>query len=89
VGQDRITVDSLHALTTRALADPTAEQKFTDKAAFQRRELNQLIEHRLLQAAAAKLGVKLAPGDVDARLNQYVTQAGGLAQLQKSAARAS
>ncbi|MDX6273690.1 MAG: peptidyl-prolyl cis-trans isomerase [Frankiales bacterium] len=86
VGSSRITVDDLHALTARALADPAAEQKFPDKAAFQRRELNQLIEHRLLQVAADKLGVHVAPGDVDARLNQYVTQAGGLTQLQKSAA---
>ena len=86
IGNDRISVDDLHSLTTRALADPAAEQKFSDKAAFQRRELNQLIEHKLLLEAAKKLGVTLSPGDVDARLKQYADQLGGMDQLTKSAA---
>lgn len=86
IGDRRISVDELHALTARALADPTAEQKFTDKAAFQRRELNQLIEHALLSEAAKKLGVELSPGDVDARLKQYADQLGSMDQLTKTAA---
>jgi foldase protein PrsA len=86
VGSTRISVDELHALADRALADPGAAQKFTDKASFLRRELNQLIEHRLLQAAAEKLGVTVSPGEVDQRMDQYASQLGGLDQLKKSAA---
>lgn len=86
VGKQRITVDDLHALTARALADPGAAQKFADKAAFQRRELNQLIEHELLAQAAKELDVTVPPGEVDKRLAQYADQLGGMEQLQKSAA---
>lgn len=86
VGDKRITVDELHALTARSLADPAAAQRFTDKAAFQRRELGQLIEHQLLALAAEKLGVTVTAGDIDARLNAFAEQSGGLEQLKKDAA---
>lgn len=86
VGDSRITVDELHALTARSLADPAAAQRFTDKAALQRRELGQLIEHKLLELAAKKLGVTVTAGDIDKRLNAFAEQSGGLEQLKKDAA---
>lgn len=86
IGDKRITVDELHALTTRSLADPAAAQRFTDKAAFQRRELGQLIEHELLKAAAKKLKITVTAGDVDTRLNDFAAKSGGLDQLKKDAA---
>lgn len=86
VGDSRITVDQLHDLTARSLADPAAAQQYTDKAAFQRRELSQLIEHKLLEVAAKKLGVTVSAGDIDSRLNAFAEQAGGLEQLKKQAA---
>jgi parvulin-like peptidyl-prolyl isomerase len=86
VGDERITVDQLHAMANRALDNPDAAQKFSDKASFMRRELNQLIEHQLLLAAAKKLDVSITPGDVDKRLDQYATQLGGLDKLKQSAA---
>lgn len=86
VGDTRITVDALHALTDRSLADPAAAQRFTDKAQFMRRELSQLIEHQLLEVSAAKLGVTVTQGDVDKRLATFAEQSGGLEQLKKDAA---
>lgn len=86
VGEKRITVDALHAFTARSLEDPAAAQRFTDKAAFQRRQLNQLIERALLQAAAKKLDVAVTAGDIDKRLDAFAEQSGGLEQLQKDAA---
>jgi foldase protein PrsA len=88
VGEQRITTEDLTARVQRSLKDPTAKQRFTDKAEFQRRVLTLLIDHDLISAAAKRNGVTVSDADVQGRLKQFADQAGGAAALEKQAAAA-
>ncbi|MCA1825096.1 MAG: peptidylprolyl isomerase [Frankia sp.] len=95
VGSTRITTDDLGKLVQRALAneqfaarlgDPATPERATQTAAFQRQVLARLISRVVLQRAAARAGVVVTEGDVDARLQAFVAQAGNLQALETDAA---
>ncbi len=87
VGENRITTDELSDLVTRALTDPQAQQQLgADRVAFQRQSLSRLINHDLLRFAAAREGVTISEGDIDARLADFEQQSGGPQMLIQQAA---
>ncbi len=87
VGDTRITTTQLSDVVNRALADPQALQQLgTDKTAFQRQALSRLINHGLLVESARREGVRITPGQVDARLAEFEVQAGGPQMLVQQAA---
>jgi parvulin-like peptidyl-prolyl isomerase len=87
VGDERITVDTLQQVVERGLADPQAEQSLgQDRSAFQRQVLSRLVNREVLAAAAAREGVSVDDGDVDAQLQDFAAQAGGEEALEEQAA---
>lgn len=87
VGDDRISTDRLAVLVDTGLADPKAAQQLgTDRVAYQRSVLTRLVNADLLAAAAAQAGVSVPEGQVDARLAQLQSQAGGASSLEQQAA---
>jgi hypothetical protein len=87
VGDHRITVAQLQALTNRTLADPSfAAGNGSDSAAVQRQELTNLITHRLLDVAARDKGVTVTEGEVGTALSQVLKQEGSQEALDKDAA---
>ena len=90
VAGDRIPTTRLADLTTEALADPTAKQRFGADAAtsqeFERQLLARVVNRRLVQALAAEKGVSVTEGQVDERIASLVEQAGGRDQLDQQAA---
>lgn len=87
VGQTRITVAALTDRVDRSLADPQAKSKLgADRAAFERRQLGQLIDHEIIAVAAKDQKVTVTEGQVDQRIAQYAQQAGGRKQLDQQAA---
>lgn len=89
VGGDRITTSALDRVVTRGLADPAAQQAAgSDRVALERSVLSRLVERLVLNAAARQESVTVDGATVDAALDDYATQAGGLAQLQDAAAKA-
>ncbi len=86
VGDTRISSDQLRALVDRSLANPQAKQRLgADRATFERRELGQLIDRAIVAAAARKLRVSVTAGEVDARIQQFVQQAGSRQALEQQA----
>jgi parvulin-like peptidyl-prolyl isomerase len=87
VGEERITVDTLQQVVERGLSDPQAEQALgQDRPAFQSQVLARLVNREVLQAAAAREGVTVDDGDVDAQLEDFAAQAGGKEALEAQAA---
>ena len=87
VGEERITVDQLQEVVDRGLADPQAEQTLgQDRSVFQRQVLSRLVNREVLQEAAAREGVTVDDGDVDAQLQDFAAQAGGEQALEEQAA---
>jgi parvulin-like peptidyl-prolyl isomerase len=87
VGDDRITVAELQALTNRTLADPTfAASSGSDTAAVQRQELTNLISHHLLDIAARDKGVTVTEGEVGNTISTVLKQEGSQDALDKDAA---
>jgi len=87
VGSTRISASDLTARVDRGLANPQAKAQLGgDRPAFERRMLTQLIDEKVIQAAAKDEGVTVTQGQVDARLSQYAAQAGGRKQLEQQAA---
>ena len=87
VGEQRITVDRLQQVVERGLADPQAEESVgADRSGFQRQVLARLVNREVLRAAAAKEGVTVDDGDVDAQLEEFAEQAGGEQALEAQAA---
>jgi len=87
VGDDRITVAELQALTNRTLADPTfAASSGSDVAAVQRQELTNLISHHLLDIAARDKGVTVTEGEVGNTISSVLKQEGSQEALDKDAA---
>jgi peptidyl-prolyl cis-trans isomerase C len=87
VGDDRITVAELQALTNRTLADPTfAASSGADTAAVQRQELTNLISHHLLDIAARDKGVTVTEGEVGNTISSVLKQEGSQDALNKDAA---
>ena len=92
VGDDRITTSALDGVVTRGLQDTAAAQKVgADKAAFERDALGRIIQHEIVTAAAAKLGVTVSGADVDSYsrdLDQRIVQSGQGASLKAAASAA-
>ena len=87
VGNDRITVAQLQALTNRTLADPSfAATDGSDAAAVQREELTNLINHHLLDLAAQEKGVTVTEGEVGTTISGVLQQEGSQEALDKDAA---
>jgi parvulin-like peptidyl-prolyl isomerase len=87
VGDDRITVAELQALTNRTLADPTfAASSGSDTATVQRQELTDLISHHLLDIAARDKGVTVSEGEVGNTISTVLKQEGSQEALDKDAA---
>ncbi len=87
VGNDRITVAQLQALTNRTLADPSfAATNGTDTAAVQRQELTNLVNHHLLDVAAREKGVSVTEGEVGTTISTVLKQEGSQQALDKDAA---
>lgn len=88
VGDQRISTATLQQWVDRALADPTAQSQLGgDRQTFVRQELSQLIQNRLIAAAAADHGVTVTPAEVDQQIAEFAQQAGGMDQLLASAAK--
>jgi parvulin-like peptidyl-prolyl isomerase len=89
VGGDRITTTALDNVVTRGLADPSAQQTVgADRPTFERAVLRRLIDHLLLDRAAAREGVTISGADVLAAHDQIATQLGGEAALTAEALKA-
>ena len=87
VGDERIASDRLQEVVERGLSDPQAEEQLgADRPAFQRATLTRLINRQVLEAAAAREGVTVDDGDVDAQLADFAEQAGGRDALEAQAA---
>ena len=86
VGDQRISVDDLRELVDRGLSDPQAEEAVgQDVAAFQRQALSRMINSEVLEAAAEREGVSVTAGDVEAQLEDFAEQAGGMEALEAQA----
>ena len=86
VGQERITTSALDRVVVRGLADPTAAQAVGgDRAGFERSVLRRLIEHLVITDLAARQGVSVDGGDVDATQDRIARQLMGLPQLKAAA----
>lgn len=89
VGSDRITTTQLSDRVVESLKEPTAKEQISkDRASFERRVLTLLIDDRLINQAAAKQGVTVTDGEVEAKLKEFATRAGGVAALAKQGAAA-
>src|SRR4051794_12130039 len=83
VGKRAVSVDTLQSLTNRVLAaadEQTKPQIAGDAAALarlQRAILTRLIDGDLLDAAAARLDVRVSEGDIDQEQAGLAQQAGG------------
>jgi foldase protein PrsA len=85
VGDARILTTALEARVTRGYADKSFAQQQT-QADYQRAWLNRLITSRLVVVAAKRLHVSVSDSEVDARLADFVTNAGSRAALEQQAA---
>ena len=88
VGKHRISTDTLQSRVNEALKDPAANDKLgkNNRASFVRDELGQLINNDVIAAAAADHGVTVSDSEIDNQINQFAQQAGGVTQLEQSAA---
>src|SRR4051812_19427955 len=91
VGQRAVSVDTVQGLTNRVLAaadEQTRPRIAGDPAALaclQRAILTRLIDGDLLDAAAARLGVRVSEGEIDQEQASLSQQAGGEQQLRQQA----
>lgn len=88
IGSSRISTAELANTVTTALANPAASALAGDPAAFQHSVLNRLIDNRLTDAAAQRLGVSVTPGQIDEQYAQIEQQVQGADQLPAAAAKA-
>lgn len=87
VGNQSISTSALAARVDRSLQNPTAKAQLGgNKAAFTRRVLGLLINHDIVVAAAKKEGVSVTQPEINAQLQAFASQAGGLPALQQQAA---
>ena len=87
VGEQRITADSLQQLVQRGLSDPQAQSQLgQDRVAFQRQALARLINREVLEVAAAREGITVTDGEVDAQLQRFAAEAQGRQGLEARAA---
>lgn len=87
VGEDRITSERLRQVVERSLADPQAASQFgADSPGFHRQALSRLINRVVLRQAAQDRGVTVIDEQVQAQLDQFVTQVGSREELEQQAA---
>lgn len=87
VGGDRITTGQLKELVQRTLADPTfAANGGSDVSNLQRQELTNLVQHRLLNLAAAQEHVSVSDGEVSQQVSAIQQQEGSKEKLEADAA---
>lgn len=87
VGDFRISTDSLQQEVNKALANPAAQASYgSDRAGFARTQLGRLISNRVIATAAAERGITVTASEIDAQIESFAQQAGGMDQLIKSAA---
>lgn len=88
VGDTEISTSDLQDLVDRSLADPAAADSVgADKVAFQRNALRRLISHVLVETAAEREGVTADGAAVDATLDRFAENAGGIDALTQQAVR--
>lgn len=89
IGAERVTTTALDDVVSRGLKTALGAQAAdTDKVGLERGALSRLIERVLLTKAAAQEDVTVDGADIDAEMDSYVAQAGGVQQLQDAAAKA-
>lgn len=88
VGGSRIPTTQLADIVSAGLADPAAQQLAGDRPAYQRNVLESLIQGRLVERTAARLGVNVTQGQADAEYAAIEEQVGGPAALPQQAAAA-
>ena len=87
VGDARITADTLQERVETALENDVAEERFgADRAEFQRQQLSRLVTAALVEEAARRENVRITEGQVDVRLAEFATQAGGREALEQQGA---
>jgi parvulin-like peptidyl-prolyl isomerase len=96
IGSTRITTGQLQSEVTTSLADPavraalansqTAQALGGSRVGFTRQTLSRLINERLYAVVAAEHHVTVTAAQISAQQASYVQEAGGLTQLQQSAA---
>jgi foldase protein PrsA len=87
VGDFRISTESLQQEVNKALADPAAQASYgSDRAGFARTQLGRLISNRVIATAAAEHGITVSASEIDAQIDNFAQQAGGMDQLVRSAA---
>ncbi|MEP6464268.1 MAG: peptidylprolyl isomerase [Frankiaceae bacterium] len=89
VGSDRIRTDDLTARVDSALkVSGVKEQVGTDRPKFERQILTLMIDHQLISDAAKKSGASVTDGEINARYQAFIKQAGSEAELVKQGAAA-
>lgn len=89
IGDDRISTDQLARIVDAGIAAPGAdEQLASDRPAYQRQVLQQLIQGELVERTASRLGVSVTQGQVDAEYASIEQQVGGPEALPQQAAAA-
>jgi foldase protein PrsA len=87
VGDFRISTETLQHEVNTALADPAAQASFgSDRAGFARTQLGRLISNRVIAITAAEHHITVSPSEIDAQIDSFAQQAGGMDQLIRSAA---
>ncbi len=87
LGSDRITDTDLQKIVDRDLAvKAIADQVGTERPAFQRQVLTNLLRSDLTAAAARAKGITVTEGEVDTQLADLVQRAGGQQALEAQAA---
>jgi len=88
VGSDRITTGQVKDLVQRTLADPTfAAKGGADVSSVQREELTNLVQHKLLDLAAAQEHVSVSDGEVSTQISSIQQQEGSKELLEADAAK--
>ena len=87
VGDFRISTESLQQAVNAALANPGAAASYgTDRAGFTRTQLGRLISNEVIASAAAEHDITVNASEIDAQIDSFAQQAGGMEQLIRSAA---
>jgi parvulin-like peptidyl-prolyl isomerase len=86
VGDFRISTETLQKAVNEALVDPGAQASFgADRAGFTRNQLGRLITNRVVATAAEAHDITVTESEIDAQIDSFAQQAGGMEQLVKSA----
>jgi foldase protein PrsA len=89
VGDERITTSELNDVVERGLESPSAQQTVgADRPAFERSVLARLIQHLILEKAAAEHHVTVDGATVDKAFETFADQLGGEAALKAEALKA-